>query len=128
MARGGGSVKVEGLTALVRDMQALGVEVDDLKAAFGTIADRGAQLAASFAPRRTGKLAASIKPSKAKNKAIVRAGGARVPYAGAVNYGWPAHGIRASRFLQRTDEALAPDAVNEIDTALTKLITDLGLS
>lgn len=123
-----GSVKVDGLNRLVKDMQALGVEVTDLKAAFGDIAERGARLAASFAPRDSGKLRASIRGNQAKNKAVVLAGKARVPYAGAINYGWRARNIEPSRFMQRADAVLAPDAAKEIDTELTRLIKQLGLS
>lgn len=123
-----GGVRVEGLKETVRNLQALGVEVTDLKAAFGAIAERAAGLAASFAPHRTGKLAASIKGSNAKNYATVRAGGARVPWAGPINFGWPKRGLKANRFMQRADDAIRPDIESDLVSALDKLIADRGLS
>lgn len=119
-----GSVQVEGLTKTIRGLQKAGVEVDDLKDAFADIAAKGARLASSFAPVRSGKLRASIRGNRAKNKAVVTAGKARVPYAGPINYGWPRRGIAPALFMQRADAAIAPDALrlleSGIDNALRK--------
>lgn len=124
-----GGVKVTGLRELVRDLEKVGVEVADLKEAFGAIATRASNLASSFAPRRTGKLAASIKASKAKNYAAVSAGSARLaPYAGPVHYGWPARNIPANPFLTRADEAMRPTVVNDLESAIERLIAQKGLS
>src|ERR1700741_5068955 len=125
----GGGVYVEGLREMVRDLQTLGGgELEDMKDAFGQTAAQAANLAASFAPRRTGRLQASIRGDRAKNKATVRAGGARVPYAGAVNYGWPRRGIRAARFMQRADEKIRPTVADDLEAAIVKLIADRGLA
>jgi hypothetical protein len=122
-----GGVRVEGLGKVVRDLQALGLEVDDLKDAFGGIAAEGARLASSFAPRRSGNLAGSIRGNRAKGKAVVAAGRARVPYAGAINYGWPKRGIHAAGFMQRADAVLAPKALHMLDQAVDDAITKKGL-
>lgn len=122
-----GGVRVEGLNALVRDLERLGVNVEDLKQAFAAIAAEGAQKAAEFAPRRTGRLAASIRGSKSKNKAVVTAGRASVDYANVVNYGSPKRHIAASQFLQRADEAMRPVALERIDEALSEAIRRAGL-
>jgi hypothetical protein len=123
----GGGVRVEGLNRLVRDLQALGLEVEDLKEAFGEIAAEAAHWASSFAPRRSGNLAASVRGNRAKNKAVVSAGRARVPYAGAVNYGWPARGIAPSSFMQRADEVMRPRALQALDDAIEQKIREKGL-
>jgi hypothetical protein len=122
-----GGIHVTGLRELVRDLQSLGVEVADIKSAFGEIAAEAAGLAAGFAPRRTGKLAGSIRGSKAKNKAVVSAGGARVPYAGVQNYGWPARGIAASHYMQRADTAIRPRVVPTLERAIDRLIAQRGM-
>lgn len=122
MARG--SVQIEGLNRYIRELQGLGLDLDDLKGAFAGIARKGALLAARFAPRRTGALAASIRGNRAKNKAIVYAGRARVPYAGPINYGWQARGIAPAAYMQKADEAIAPQApgllVQEINDAIRR--------
>lgn len=123
-----GGVRVEGLNALVRNLQTLGLELDDLKDAFGEIARQGAEYASSFAPRRSGALAASIRPNRAKNKAVVSAGRARVPYAGAINYGWPARNIAASSFMQKADERMQPVALEELDRQIDQAIRKRGLN
>ncbi len=127
MAGAAGGVRIEGLNKVVRDLQSLGLEVEDLKDAFGSIAAEGARLASSFAPRRTGALAASVRGNRAKNKAVVMSGRARVRYAGPINYGWPARSIRASWFMQRADKAMQPRALAEIENAIERKIRDKGL-
>ena len=126
MATGG--VQVTGLNAVVRELQALGVTVDDLKGAFSTIADEGASLAAGFAPKRSGRLAASIRGNRAKNKAVVVAGGRAAQYAGPINYGWPRRNIAASGFMQRADAALQPRVLGRLETEIDNAIRRSGLT
>lgn len=120
-------VKVEGLSQLVKDLQSLGIEVQDLKEAFSEISGQAAKLAASFAPKRSGALAASIRGDKSKNRANVKAGGARVPYAGAINYGWPRRSISPAHFMQRADDVMRPRAAKDIEAAILRLISERNL-
>jgi hypothetical protein len=122
-----GGVRVEGLTQLTKNLQALGLDLEDLKDAFGSIADQGARLASSFAPKRSGLLAATVRGNRAKNKAVVSAGRARVPYAGPINYGWPSRHIEASSFMQRADERMRPIALAALDKAINAKIQEKGL-
>lgn len=123
-----GGARVTGLAALQRDLLALGVEVSDLKDVMGNLAQEGARLAASFAPRRTGTLADSVKGNRARNAAIVKAGSVRkAPYAGAINYGWRRRHIKPSLFMQRADDAMRPRAVTDLEHALNHLIRSKGL-
>lgn len=122
-----GGVRVEGLNRLVRDLQALGLDVDDLKDVFSDIASEGARLASTFAPKRTGALAVSVRGNRSKNKAVVAAGRAKVPYAGAINYGWPRRGIQASLFMQRADEVMRVRAVEMLDDGIKHKINERGL-
>ena len=122
-----GGVRVEGLNAAVKALAEIGLDLDDIKDAFSEIAAEGARLAGSFAPVRTGALAGSVRGNRAKSKAVVMAGRARVPYAGAINYGWPARGIAGSSFMQRADEAMRPKALAELDAAINRKIRERGL-
>lgn len=121
-------VRVEGLNKVVRQLVALGADIEDLKDGFSKIADDGARLASSFAPKKTGALSATVRGNRAKNKAVVTAGRAKVRYAGVINYGWPKRSIKASRFMQRADEALQPKALEMLEEALTEAINKKGLS
>ena len=85
-------ITVTGLRETISKMKKLGVEASDLKAVF----ERGGRIVANDAktraPRETGRLAASIRPSKTQNKALIRAGKPSFPTAYAVfqHYGWSA--------------------------------------
>lgn len=129
------AAKVEGLNRVVRDLQKTGVEVNDLKAVFAEIASEGASLAARFTPVRSGKLRATIRGNKAKNRAQIIAGRAKVGYAGAINYGWKkGHageprrgggwplGIKPANFLAKADAALADRAPQMMEDGLDRLI------
>lgn len=119
--------RVTGLTAVVRALQDLGLEVDDLKDAFSSIAEEGARYASAYAPKRSGRLAADIRGNRAKSKAVVTAGRVSVPYAGVINYGWAAHGIEANGFLQRADMAMRPRALVLLEQEINQSITTKGL-
>lgn len=123
------SVRVEGLNALIRHLEQLGGDVEDLKDVFAGIADKGARLASSFAPHATGRLAASVRGNRAKNKAVVTAGYAsRVPYASVINYGWAKRNIAPARYMQRADDALQPIAIDDLDKGLDAAIRKRGLA
>ncbi|MGL5928601.1 MAG: hypothetical protein ACRCY8_06675 [Dermatophilaceae bacterium] len=122
-----GGVRIDGLNRVVRDLQSLGVEVDDLKTVFGKIADAAADRAAAAAPRKSGRLAASIRGNRAKNKAVVTAGRARVPYAGAINYGWRKRGIEPAEFMQESDRQMRQVAPRMLEQGIDKIIKGKGL-
>lgn len=120
--------KVEGLTQVVRALQAAGVEVDDLKGAFSKIADEGARAASSFAPELTGRLAGDIRGNRAKSKAVVTAGRSSLPYAGPINYGWPAHNIAPSGFMQKADQVMQPRALHLLEAEINNALRRKGLT
>lgn len=122
-----GGFHVQGLNEVVRDLVKMGVEVDDLKDAFAKIADEAAQAASSFAPKRSGRLAADVRGNRAKSKAVVTAGRSSIPYAGAINYGWPARGIEATNFMQRADQAMQTRAVDLLEDEINQKIRERGL-
>lgn len=121
-------IEVEGLRQLVRDLEAAGVEVADLTSGMAKVAARGAALAAGFAPVRSGALRASVRGNRAKAKAVVMAGKARVPYAGAINYGFKRRNIRPARFLERADQALETEAPQLLEASLDEILTRKGLT
>lgn len=112
----------------IRSLEKFGVEVNDLKAAFKRIGSMVASDAQSLAPHLSGTLAGSIRPSNTKNKAVIRAGGARIPYAGVQNYGWPRHNIEGTHFMQTAVERNQGKAVNMMDEELSSLIRRLDLN
>lgn len=120
------SIRIDGINKVVRDLKRFGVEVADLKTAFNKIGNIVVKEAVTLTPTLTGALAASIRASKTQNKAEVRAGSARVPYAGVQHYGGY-HGITGSHFLTDAIAAKQGEVLNTLDSELNALIGRLGL-
>lgn len=125
MPRGG--VRVEGLNRVTRALQGLGLDVEDLVGAFGAIADQAVDRIQAHVPKRSGALASDIRGNKSKNKAVVRAGRAAIPYAGPINYGWPKRGIEAAGFMQKGDEEMQPIAAQLLADEIDKRVRARGL-
>lgn len=120
--------KVQGLSQVVRALQEMGLEVEDLKDAFAKIAQEGAEAAAAAAPRKSGRLAADIRGNRAKSKAVVTAGRVSVPYAGPINYGWPSRGIEPAGFMQAADQQMQPIALRLLEDDINAKIRQKGLT
>jgi phage gpG-like protein len=58
------------------------------------------QKASALAPRLTGALASSVQGNPSAEKAQILAGSAAVPYAGVIEYGWPAKNKQAQPYLR----------------------------
>lgn len=99
-------VQVEGARELRTSLKRCGDDLSDLKDTHAQVAQTVAH--AAHPPVVTGRLAQSIRPSGTKTAAQVRAGGARLPYAGPVHWGWPARNIVAQPFLADAAHATEP--------------------
>lgn len=109
--------RVKGLNEAIRNLQKLGIQVADLKEAFQNISRKAVSDAQALVPVRTGKLKASIRPSKAKNKAVIRAGTRAVNYASFVEFG----------SVHNEAESMVRDAVsNNEQYAVTQLEQELS--
>lgn len=47
----------------------------------------------------TGRLAGSVRVGATQKAGVIRAGRKNVPYAGVIDYGWPARHIKGSQFV-----------------------------
>lgn len=92
-------VEVEGARQLRATLRRAGVDLQQLKDAHAEASRLVANAATARAPRRSGALAGTIRAAGTTTKGIVRAGYARLPYAGPIHWGWPAHHISAQPFL-----------------------------
>lgn len=133
MAGPGFGIEIEGLNGAIRGLRSLGVEAADLKDVFGPIATESRDVMAGFVDSVSGALARSLRGNRATNKAIVRGGGARVSYAGPIQWGWGSGpgGIRGSfagqHFFEKTDAVMGPRAERMIVDGLEDLISRYGL-
>lgn len=82
--------------------------------------------ASHLAPTLTGRLAGSIKASNTKNKSIIRAGGARIPYAGVIHYGGYNH-IAPHPFLTTAVDHKQAQAIDLMEQELNRIIRSLDL-
>lgn len=122
------AIEVEGARELKRIIRKLNKQElrDEMKEANFNAASIIADEAADRAPKRTGRLANSIRANKAVAYGAVKAGSAaRVPYAGPIHYGWPARGIRAQPFINEAIEARLGEARKGYEEAVRKLAKKL---
>lgn len=90
----GAGVRASGLTQVQKSLRKAGDELGDFRSTNDEAADYIAARARPAVPRRSGALAASIRPGATNAAATVSAGSASVPYAGPILWGWRARGIR----------------------------------
>jgi uncharacterized protein YcsI (UPF0317 family) len=119
------TVRVEGLDRLIRTLKKAGRDISDLTEAHARAGRTVAAAAIGRVPRRTGKLAATIRPAKQARRARVMAGRAAVPYAGPIHWGWPARHISSQPFVSEAATATEPewtaDYRDEVVAALAKV-------
>ena len=92
-------VRVDGAKELRASLKQAGADMKDFTAAHREASTIVATRAAPAVPRVSGALASSVRPGATQTQAVVRAGGARVVYAGPIHWGWPKRNIRPSLFL-----------------------------
>lgn len=111
--------RLEGGRELRSALKAAGADLGELREAHRRASDIVAAYASTIAPRRTGTLAASVRPGATQRAGVVRAGRATVPYAPPIHWGWPARGIRGDPFVsvaaQATEPRWLPVYLAEID-------------
>jgi hypothetical protein len=96
------SIRVSGLNRTIRALKDIGVPASEIAAAGKDAAELVAGEARTLVPVQTGALKGSIRTATQQRKAIVRAGGARVPYANPIHWGWFKRGIKPNQFFSRS--------------------------
>jgi HK97 gp10 family phage protein len=115
-------VTVVGGKELRKTLKAAGDNLADLKAVHQAAGNVVVARAQAIAPRRSGALAGSIRAAKLASGVAVRAGSARVPYAGPIHWGWPARNIAAQPFLTNAAQQTEPEWTALYEEALDKII------
>jgi hypothetical protein len=122
-AKGGRfTYQVEGAKELRRTLRKAGDDMKDLKVAHADAARIVSDAAVPKAPRRTGALAGTIRPAGTKTMAIVRAGYARVPYAGVQEWGWPRRNIPAQPYIVPAAHETEADWVKRYDEEIERIL------
>lgn len=113
-------VVVRGLARTNRALTQAGADSTDMKQLMfdiGMIVVRAAQ-----PPVLTGRTQASIRAGRGKTKAVVRSGGARVPYAGVVHYGWPARNIEPQPYLLNALQEKRGDVFEKLENGIDDIL------
>lgn len=91
---------VVGQKRFVQTMRKAGADMKELKDVNRQAADIALPAVRSLAPRgKTGRLASSVRAGATQKAGVIRAGRKSVPYAGVINYGWPARRIKPRLFV-----------------------------
>ena len=123
-------VKIEGARQLRRTLKDAGDDLNDLKEVNRAAAAIAANRAKTWAPKKSGRLAGTVRSSGTKTAGIVRAGNNRktesgVPYANPIHWGWPSRNIKANPFLSYSAQATKPRWLklyeNYIEKTLSKI-------
>jgi hypothetical protein len=127
VAGGSGRIRVDGLNKAVRALRKSGADMQDMSALMHAIGMTVVLAARPEAPYLSGALQGTIRAGRGKTKAVVRAGSARVPYAGVEHYGWPAHNIPAHPFLTDALRSQQADIYDQLDRGLMAILAKNGL-
>lgn len=116
-------VRVEGLRQLRVALRRADGDLSDFRQANAEAAAIATDASRARAPRgATGRLAASVRPGATQTQAIVRAGGAAVPYAQPIHWGWPSRHIRPHPFAVEGAHATEPTWLGRYEAAILRIL------
>ena len=114
---------VVGQKRFVQTMRKAGADMQELKEVNRRAADIAKPEVVARTPRgKTGRLAGSIRVGATQRAGVIRAGRKTVPYAGPVNYGWPARHIKPRTFVNDAVAATEPRWAKEYEQFVNKTL------
>lgn len=106
-----GFLQVAGLRDLQKAIKAAGDDLDPDAGGLKDVNRKAAEVVSAAAipatPRKSGKLAGSVRVGATNRAGIIRAGKGSVPYAGPIHWGWPRRHIKARPWI--ADKAAATE-------------------
>jgi hypothetical protein len=114
--------EVEGGKELRRSLKQVEDGLKDLKAVHAEVGGIVADEARATAPTLTGALAGSVRPGATLRGAVIRAGGARVPYAGVIHWGWPRRNIVGQPFMTSAASDTEPTWLARYEARIDELL------
>ena len=92
-------ITIQGIKEVTDSLKKLGKDLESNIELNKELSTSLSQKASALAPRLTGALASSVVGNPSAEKAQILAGSAAVPYAGVIEYGWPAKNREARPYL-----------------------------
>ena len=120
-------IEVEGARQLKRALRQVEGGTSDLKEIHAKAAKIVEGAALPLVPRRSGRLADTLRSSGIASGGVVRAGFAKVPYAGPIHFGWAARNISPQPFLYDALDARRGEVIAAYEDNVKKLIKKHGL-
>lgn len=120
VTNGPARVQIKGLGRTMRKLSKAGADAEEMRELMHEIGMLVVNAASP--PVKSGRLAGTMRAGRGKTKAVVRAGGARTPYAGVVHYGWPARGIRAQPFFTAALQSQRGAAFKMLDDGIEEIL------
>jgi hypothetical protein len=119
------ALEVLGARGLRASLKAAGLSVQDLKDSHAKVAKLVLDESKPGTPVKTGRMKRSGRSSGTQTAAIVRFGGAAVPYAGPVHWGWPARHIKAQPWAweeaQQSEPQWLPIYMHDLEGIVSKI-------
>lgn len=115
-------VDADDIRRVRRDLKRFEGAIDDLKEIHAKAARVVEKEVGRVVPRRSGRLAASVRSSGQARTGVVRSGRVSVPYAGVIHYGWKAHNIEAQPFLTDAYRNVRAEVADVYEDGMTGLI------
>lgn len=125
LANGPVKLRVEGLRATVRQLEKAGADTQDMKQLIHSIGQLVVK--ATQVPELSGRLAATVRAGRGKTKAVIRAGGAKAPYAGVIHYGDPARNIAPNPYLVNAVRSQRSEILSTLDAGIEDIMRKNGL-
>lgn len=120
------SIRVSGLNEAVRALKVIGVPAREISQAGVEAGEVVANEARTLVPVKTGALKGTIRVARQQRRVVVRAGGARVPYANPIHWGWFRRGIMPNPFFSKALKLNIEEIYTRYFENMQKLITKYG--
>jgi hypothetical protein len=116
---------VQGADELRRALRRMSDRLDDMEGTHASAGEKIATVARAIVPRVSGALADTIAVETTPEGSAVVAGSDAVPYAGVINYGWPARDIDAQPYLDEAVGTAGSDAIEVYQDRVEDLVRTL---
>ena len=118
-------VQVRGARELRRTLRKAGADMQQVKNLHAEIGGIVAGAARPATPHRSGRLAGTVRSSGTQTASIVRAGRASVPYAGPIQWGWPARNIEPQPWLTDAAHETEPRWFAAFDAGIERILASI---
>lgn len=113
--------EVKGLDTFVSTMGKAAKALQDMDPAHSAASALIASAVAAAAPRRTGRLAGSVRAAGGRSGAV----DVTAPYAGPIEWGWPTRHIDGTHFAMNAARATEPQWVKYYEDAVQKAVDEV---